>query len=60
MFNNISGTELLVVAFVLVVLFGGKKLPELARGISKASEEFNIGLKGEEVADKKSTKKRQS
>ena len=60
MLGNIGTIELIVIGAVLLLLFGGKKLPELARGISKASEEFNIGLKGEEVADKKSTKKRQS
>tara|TARA_B100000700_G_scaffold247310_1_gene276666 strand:+ start:239 stop:415 length:177 start_codon:yes stop_codon:yes gene_type:complete len=32
--------EILVIALVVVVLFGGKKIPELARGLGKAMNEF--------------------
>jgi len=35
-----SGPELLVVVFVIVLLFGAKKLPELARGIGQGIREF--------------------
>jgi len=45
MFNNISGTELLVVAFVLVVLFGGKKFPEFARGLGESAKELKKAKK---------------
>jgi len=45
MFNNISGTELLVVAFVLVVLFGGKKLPEFAKGLGESAKELKKAKK---------------
>lgn len=55
MFGNIGTVEILILAVVIFLLFGGKKLPELARGISKASEEFAKGLKGE--TDSKSDKK---
>lgn len=47
MFQNLGISEIAVIAVVLLVLFGGKKLPELARGLTKASEEFQKGLKGE-------------
>jgi len=60
MLGNIGAIELIVIGAVLLLLFGGSKLPELARGISKASEEFNRGLKDEEVTAKESTKKRKS
>ncbi|MFH1536198.1 MAG: twin-arginine translocase TatA/TatE family subunit [Patescibacteria group bacterium] len=40
MFEGIGTTELVVVAFVLLVFFGGKKLPELARGIGSSISEF--------------------
>jgi sec-independent protein translocase protein TatA len=32
--------EILVIALVVIVLFGGKKIPELARGLGKAMNEF--------------------
>lgn len=33
-------TEVIVVAIVLIILFGGKKLPELARGLGESIKEF--------------------
>lgn len=58
MFGNLGTVEILILALVIFLLFGGKKLPELARGISKASEEFAKGLRGEEEtkSDKKQDK----
>lgn len=35
-----SGPELLVILFVIVLLFGAKKLPELAKGIGTGIKEF--------------------
>lgn len=35
-----SGPELLLVIFVLVLLFGAKKIPELASGLGKGIKEF--------------------
>ncbi len=40
MFQGIGTTEVVVVALVLLVLFGGKKLPELARGVGDSIKEF--------------------
>lgn len=40
MFQNIGSTEIIVIAIVLLILFGGKKLPELAKGLGEASKEF--------------------
>lgn len=37
-------TELLVVLAIVLVLFGAKKLPELARGIGKSVTSFKTGL----------------
>lgn len=36
-----SGTEWIVVVFVIILLFGGRKIPELMRGIGKGIREFN-------------------
>lgn len=38
--------EWVVILVVVVVLFGGKKIPELARGIGKGIREFNDAKKG--------------
>ena len=39
-FPGIGSWELLVIFLVLLLLFGGKKLPELARGLGKSLREF--------------------
>jgi len=44
MFSNIGSSELIILAVILLLLFGGKKLPELSRGISDAIKEFRKGL----------------
>ena len=40
MLQNIGTPEIALVAVVLLVLFGGKKLPELARGLGSSITEF--------------------
>lgn len=40
MFQNIGTTEIAIIAVILLIFFGGKKLPELARGIGDAIREF--------------------
>lgn len=45
MFNGIGSTEIIIVAVVLLLLFGGKKLPELAKGIGEAIREFRKSFK---------------
>ncbi len=37
---NLGTTEILIIAIVLLVLFGGKKLPELARGLGESGREL--------------------
>lgn len=36
-----GGPELILILVVVLLLFGGKKIPELARGIGKGIKEFN-------------------
>jgi len=53
MLNGIGSTEIIVVAVVLIVFFGGKKLPELARGLGDAIREFK---KSSDESDEKKSK----
>ena len=39
-------THLLIIALVLLVLFGGKKLPELGKGLGEGLKGFREGIKG--------------
>ncbi|CAN5876288.1 twin-arginine translocase TatA/TatE family subunit [soil metagenome] len=41
---GLGGPELLLVAGVIVLLFGSKKLPEFARSLGKAKQEFKKGI----------------
>lgn len=40
-FFNLGGSEVIVILFVILLLFGGKKIPELMRGLGKGIREFN-------------------
>lgn len=44
--KGIGPTEILVILGIVVLLFGGKKLPELARGSGKALRIFKTEVKG--------------
>ncbi len=46
MLDNIGGTELLVVLFVVFLLFGPRKLPELGKSLGKGMREFRNAMKG--------------
>jgi sec-independent protein translocase protein TatA len=41
-------TEILLIALVVLLIFGGKKIPELMKGIGKGAHEFKKGLSGQE------------
>ena len=43
-----SGPELLVIIFVILLLFGAKKLPELAQGLGKGIREFKKATRGDD------------
>ena len=42
---NLGPTELFIILLVVLVLFGGAKLPKLARSMGQAQTEFKRGLK---------------
>ncbi len=43
----IGGQEILLIALVVILLFGGRKIPELMRGLGKGISEFKKASKGE-------------
>jgi sec-independent protein translocase protein TatA len=50
MFAFLEGNELLVVLLIVLVLFGGSKLPQLARSLGQAQREFARGRRDDEPA----------
>ena len=44
-----SGVELFIIVAVVVLLFGGKKIPELAKGLGKGIKDFKGALKEDEA-----------
>lgn len=49
---NLRPQELLIILIIVLVLFGGSKLPQLARNLGQAQKEFKSGL--DEGVDSKS------
>lgn len=46
MFKNVGSPEIVVIAIVIIFLFGAKKIPEFIRGIGEAIREFRKASKG--------------
>ena len=46
--GRIGFTEIIVILVVILLLFGAKRIPELARSLGKGLQEFKKGLKDEE------------
>jgi sec-independent protein translocase protein TatA len=42
-----GGTEWLLILAVVLLIFGGKKIPELMKGIGKGAREFKKGVNGD-------------
>lgn len=49
---NLRPQELLIILIIVLVLFGGSKLPQLARNLGQAQKEFKSGLDEDESEDK--------
>jgi sec-independent protein translocase protein TatA len=44
--GGLGAPEIILIALVVLLLFGGKKIPELMRGIGKGVKSFKEGVKG--------------
>lgn len=59
MFDNIGAGELIIIFLVILVLFGAKKIPDLAQGLGKGIREFKKAVKdvGDDISASKDEKK---
>ena len=44
--GNIGTPEIIIIALAILLVFGGKKIPELMKGIGKGVKSFKDGVKG--------------
>lgn len=51
--NNIGIAEILVILLILLLLFGGRKIPELMKGLGKGVKSFKEGMNGKDDAAEK-------
>lgn len=49
---NFGVWEIILIVLIVLLLFGGKRIPELMRGIGKGINNFKKGVKGEDDIDK--------
>jgi len=52
-----SMPELLIILAIVVLLFGAKKIPDLAKGIGKGIKSFKSEMKEDEVAEQEADEK---
>ena len=57
--GNLGTGEIIIIALVVLLLFGGKKIPELMRGLGKGVKSFKDGMKDieKEITDGDSDEK---
>ncbi len=54
----IGSTEIIIIALIVLLLFGGKKIPELMKGIGKGVKSFKDGVSGVEDVMKEDDKQK--
>jgi sec-independent protein translocase protein TatA len=61
MFGNLGAMEIVLIVLAILILFGAKKIPELAQGIGKGMREFKKAVSDVQedikITDKSDTKK---
>ncbi len=53
---GIGFQEIVIIALVILVLFGGKKIPELMSGLGKGVRSFKDGMNGKDTAPEEAKK----
>lgn len=54
---NLGTPELIIILLVVLLLFGGKKLPELARSVGQSMQELRKGVSGDSKTESRETQK---
>lgn len=57
LFMNLGAPEIIIIAILILLLFGGKKIPELMHGIGKGVKSFKDGMNNVEEEIKKDINK---
>jgi sec-independent protein translocase protein TatA len=55
--GNLGATEILLILLVVVLLFGGKKIPEMMKGIGQGMKEFKMASQYDPSEDEKKVEK---
>ena len=55
LFGGLGATEIILIIAVVLLLFGGKKIPELMRGMGKGIKEFKSAQSGEDTSANNAT-----
>jgi len=50
--GKLGPTEIILILAIVLLLFGGKKIPELMKGLGKGVKSFKDGVKGEDEESK--------
>jgi len=53
---SMGGSEWILIVVVVLVLFGGKKIPELMRGMGRGVKEFKEGISSDDTKKEDSSK----
>ena len=56
--GSLGGTELIIALVIILLLFGAKRIPELARGLGSGVREFRAGTREGQLEDKTEEEKR--
>ena len=55
---GLGAQEILIIALIVLLLFGGKKIPELMKGLGKGVKSFKDGMKEIDVTETKDEAKK--
>jgi sec-independent protein translocase protein TatA len=58
--GNLGFTEIMLILLVVVLLFGGRKIPELMKGLGQGMKEFKKASKVDDEPEKKDAEKKET
>lgn len=58
--GGLHGYEILIIALLILILFGGRKIPELMKGLGKGVKSFKDGMNGAEEPEIKEDKEKKN